>query len=89
SWQAYYDSLLPLQEAGKIKLPTIPATCTQNAHIFYLKVADLSERTALLEYLKANDIQAVFHYVPLHSAKAGKKFGRFNGDDYITTSHSE
>jgi dTDP-4-amino-4,6-dideoxygalactose transaminase len=89
SWQAYYDSLLPLQEAGKIKLPTIPATCTQNAHMFYLKVADLSERTALLEYLKANDIQAVFHYVPLHSAEAGKKFGRFNGDDYITTSHSE
>jgi len=89
SWQAYYDSLLPLQEAGKIKLPTIPAACTQNAHMFYLKVADLSERTALLKHLKENDILAVFHYVPLHTAEAGKKFGYFAGKDRHTTTESE
>ena len=89
SWQAYYDSLLPLQEAGKIKLPTIPAACTHNAHMFYLKVADLYERTALLEHLKANDILAVFHYVPLHTAEAGKKFGYFSGKERHTTTESE
>lgn len=89
SWQVYYDSLLPLQEAGKIKLPIIPAACTHNAHMFYLKVADLNERTALLEHLKANGILAVFHYVPLHTAKAGKRFGYFSGKEQYTTTESE
>lgn len=89
SWQAYYDALQPLQAAGKIELPSIPAACTHNAHMFYLKVADLDERTALLDHLKANDILAVFHYVPLHTAEAGEQFARFQGEDCYTTTESE
>ncbi|MGL4191293.1 MAG: dTDP-4-amino-4,6-dideoxygalactose transaminase [Vibrio sp.] len=89
SWQAYYDALLPLQAAGRIELPSIPAGCTHNAHIFYLKVTDLAERTALIEHLKANDVVAAFHYVPLHTASAGRKFALFIGEDRYTTSESE
>jgi dTDP-4-amino-4,6-dideoxygalactose transaminase len=89
SWQVYYDALLPLQAAGKIELPSIPAACTHNAHMFYLKVADLEERTAVLEHLKANDILAVFHYVPLHTTAAGEQFARFQGEDRYTTTESE
>ena len=68
---------------------TIPADCVHNAHMFYLKCRDLEERTALIRHLKANDILAVFHYIPLHSAPAGKKFGRFDGADVYTTAESE
>lgn len=89
SWQAYYNALQPLQAAGKIELPSIPAACTHNAHMFYLKVADLDERTALLDHFKANDILAVFHYVPLHTATAGEQFARFQGEDRYTTKESE
>ncbi|WP_292258122.1 DegT/DnrJ/EryC1/StrS family aminotransferase [Marinospirillum sp.] len=89
SWQAYYDALLPLQTAGKLGLPSIPAECTHNAHMFYLKVADLDERSALLEHLKSNEIMAVFHYVPLHTAAAGEQFARFHGNDLYTTIESE
>ena len=88
-WQSYYEALLPLQEADKVSLPIIPEGCTHNAHMFYLKTADVEERTALLAHLKAKDIMAVFHYVPLHTAKAGKQFGRFDGEDRYTTTESE
>ena len=88
-WQRYYEALLPLQEADKVSLPIIPEGCTHNAHMFYLKTADVEERTALLAHLKAKDIMAVFHYVPLHTAKAGKQFGRFDGEDRYTTTESE
>ena len=81
-WQSYY-------EADKVSLPIIPEGCTHNAHMFYLKTADAEERTALLAHLKAKDIMAVFHYVPLHTAKAGKQFGRFDGEDRYTTTESE
>ena len=89
SWQKYYDGLKELENRGFIELPKIPDGCVQNAHMFYLKVKDLEERTALLDYLKENDIGAVFHYVPLHSAPAGEKFGRFDGEDIFTTKESE
>ena len=89
SWQAYYDAMLPLQAAGKIELPSIPAKCIHNAHMFYIKVADLNERTALLEHLRVNGILAVFHYVPLHTAAAGMKFARFHREDRYTTTESE
>lgn len=89
SWQHYYENLLPLELAGKIELPTIPESCTHNAHMFYIKVADLNEREALLEHLKVNNIMAVFHYVPLHTADAGERFGRFCGKDKYTTVESE
>ena len=76
TWNAYHDAFRPLADAGRVELPTIPADCVHNAHMFYLKCRDLEERTALIRHLKANDILAVFHYIPLHSAPAGKKFGR-------------
>lgn len=88
-WQQYYDTLKPLQEAGKIELPVIPAHCVQNGHMFYIKCKDLEERTALIDFMKANGILCVFHYVPLHSAPAGLKFGRFHGEDRYTTKESE
>ncbi len=88
-WQKYYDELKELEEKGFIKLSIIPKNCVQNAHMFYIKVKDLDERTKLLEYLKQNDILAVFHYIPLHSAPAGLKFGRFDSDDIYTTKESE
>lgn len=89
TWNAYHDAFRPLADAGRVELPTIPADCVHNAHMFYLKCRDLEERTALIRHLKANDILAVFHYIPLHSAPAGKKFGRFDGADVYTTAESE
>lgn len=88
-WHKYYDGLKELQKKGLIELPIIPDGCIQNAHMFYFKVKDLDERTRLLEYLKQNGILAVFHYIPLHSAPAGLKFGRFHGIDNFTTKESE
>lgn len=87
SWLAYNDALQPL--SGEVSLPSIPEGCSNNAHMFYIKVKDLGERAALLEYLKAHEIQAVFHYIPLHTATAGVKFSRFHGEDRYTTKESE
>ena len=89
SWNAYREQLQPLADAGDLQLPYIPAECSHNAHMFYLKVADLKTRTALIKHLVGNGILAVFHYVPLHSAPAGKRFGRFNGEDVYTTKESD
>ena len=89
SWNHYYEALKPLEEQGKIELPIVPEGCTHNAHMFYIKAKDLEERTALIAHLKAEGVQAVFHYVPLHSAPAGEKFGRFAGEDRYTTKESE
>lgn len=88
-WQKYYQSLEHLQEKQFINLPTIPQKCIHNAHMFYLKARDLKTRSKLIEHLKQNNISSVFHYVPLHSAPAGKKFGRFEGQDKFTTCESE
>ncbi len=88
-WEQYYTRLTPLAESGRIELPYIPEYCTHNAHMFYMKVRDLAERTELISFLKSNDILAVFHYVPLHSAPAGIKYGRFNGADEYTTKESD
>ncbi|MBQ9991327.1 MAG: dTDP-4-amino-4,6-dideoxygalactose transaminase [Lachnospiraceae bacterium] len=88
-WNNYYERLLPLKEAGYLELPVIPESCVHNAHMFYLKVKDIEERTALIEKLKEKGIMAVFHYIPLHSAPAGLKFGRFHGEDVYTTRESE
>jgi dTDP-4-amino-4,6-dideoxygalactose transaminase len=89
SWNAYYEGLRPLAANGKIELPVIPEGCVHNGHMFYIKVKDLQERTALISFLRSRNIYAVFHYVPLHSAPAGYKFGRFSGDDVYTTRESE
>ena len=89
SWERYYEAFLPLQNAGKVMLPVIPEGCVHNAHMFYLKCRDLSERTAYIDHMKKENIMCVFHYVPLHSAPAGLKYGRFNGKDEYTTKESE
>ncbi|PSJ40074.1 dTDP-4-amino-4,6-dideoxygalactose transaminase [Zobellella taiwanensis] len=89
AWQYYLNKLAPLAQAGKIQLATLPEHCQHNAHMFYLKAADLDERSQLLDHLKKNDILAVFHYVPLHSARAGLQLGYFNGEDNYTTTESE
>lgn len=88
-WVAYYEALFPLVVNGKIEMPVIPEGCVHNAHMFFLKVNGLSERTALLEHLKERGVYGVFHYVPLHSAIAGPKFSRFHGEDRYTTKDSE
>ena len=88
-WKQYYELLSPLQEAGKIELPVIPEGCVQSGHMFYIKTKDQEERARLIAFMKENDILTVFHYVPLHSAPAGLKFGRFHGEDIYTTKESE
>lgn len=89
SWNRYYEALKPLADAGKLKLPAIPEGCVHNAHMFYVKLRDLTERTAFIRFMKERGIGCVFHYVPLHSAPAGLKFGRFDGEDKYTTAESE
>lgn len=88
-WNRYYENLVSLAEQGRIELPVVPADCVHNAHMFYIKAADMEERTALIDFLKENDILSVFHYIPLHTAPAGQKFGRFHGEDRYTTRESE
>lgn len=89
SWNKYYELLKPLADKGYIELPFIPKHCQHNAHMFYIKAKDLEERTRLIAYLKENGITAVFHYIPLHTAPAGQRFGRFHGADKFTTKESE
>lgn len=89
SWNRYYKKLKPLEQEGKIQLPTVPKDCEHNGHIFYIKTRDLNERTRLIEFFKEHNILAVFHYVPLHSAPAGKKYGVFSGEERYTTKESE
>lgn len=89
SWNYYYHELKALEDKGLLNLPYVPEECAHNAHMFYIKVKDLDERTRLIEYLKENGVNAVFHYIPLHSSPAGKELGRFCGEDCYTTKESE
>lgn len=89
SWENYYAGLKELADDGKIELPFVPQECSHNAHMFYIKTRDLAERTALINYLKENGISAVFHYIPLHTSPAGRKFGEFVGKDVYTTKESD
>ena len=89
TWNMYYEAFAELENAERIERPFIPSDCKHNAHMFYLKCKDLEERTEFIDFLKKNEILAVFHYIPLHSAPAGKSFGRFNGEDVYTTKESE
>lgn len=88
TWSMYYTALKPLAEKGKINIPFIPAGCIHNAHMFYIKLHNLEERTAFIQHMKENGAGCVFHYIPLHSAPAGLKYGRFDGEDKYTTSES-
>lgn len=89
SWNYYYQELKALEDRGLLNLPYVPEECAHNAHMFYIKVKDLDERTRLIDYLKENGVNAVFHYIPLHSSPAGKELGRFCGEDCYTTKESE
>ena len=89
SWNRYYGALKPLADAGNLELPAIPEGCIHNAHMFYVKLRNLEERTAFIAYLKEQDVSSAFHYVPLHSAPAGLRFGRFHGEDRYTTAESD
>lgn len=89
TWNTYYQDLKPLAEAGHIELPQVPDHCQHNAHMFYLKLRNIETRSALIEHLKAQGVMAVFHYIPLHSSKAGKDVGVLVGDDQYTTQDSE
>lgn len=89
SWNLYKELLTPIAEKEYITLPYIPEECTHNAHMFYIKTKNLEERSALISYLKENGVLAVFHYIPLHGAPAGRKYGEFIGEDKYTTRESE
>lgn len=89
SWNLYNELLKPLSDKGKLELPFIPEGCAHNAHMYYIKLKDLDERTKLISYLKENGVGAVFHYIPLHSSPAGERFGTFFGEDKYTTKESE
>ncbi|MBE6864114.1 MAG: dTDP-4-amino-4,6-dideoxygalactose transaminase [Ruminococcus flavefaciens] len=89
TYNAYLEALKPIADRGDIELQHIPDHCVHNAHMFYLKLRDLDERTRFIKYMKDNEICAVFHYVPLHSAPAGRKYGRFSGIDEYTTRESD
>lgn len=89
SWEYYNNELAPLATDGLIELPVIPKGCCHNAHMFYMKVKDLEERTKLISFLKDHNIASVFHYIPLHSSPAGEKYGSFFGTDRFTSSESD
>ena len=88
-WNRYREAFKPLADSGRVEIPTIPEGCVHNAHMFYIKCRDLEERTAFIAFMKERDIGCVFHYIPLHSAPAGQKFGRFDGQDKFTTKESD
>ena len=85
----YFRLLKPLMDDGLIRLSSVYSDCTSNGHIFYIITRNLEERTQLIQYLRQHGIQAVFHYIPLHSSNAGKKFGRSYGSLPVTESTSE
>ena len=89
TWNAYDEAFRPLARKGLVELPTIPENCVHNAHMYYIKCRDLEERTRFIRFMKECGVQCTFHYIPLHSAPAGKKFGRFHGEDVYTTRESE
>ena len=88
-WKTYSEAFAPLAASGRIQVPFVPEGCVHNAHMYYIKLRDLADRTAFIQYLKDRDIVAVFHYIPLHSAPAGLRFGRFHGEDRWTTGESD
>lgn len=88
-WNIYYEALKPIAEKGFFEVPSVPQGCEHNAHMFYIKCRDLEERQKFIAFMKERELYCVFHYIPLHSAPAGLKYGRFNGEDIYTTAESE
>lgn len=89
TWRAYDEALRPLEADGMVSLPCIPEDCVHNAHMYYVKLADLAERTRFIDHMKRSGVSCVFHYIPLHSSPAGQMFGRFSGEDVYTTRESD
>lgn len=91
TWEKYYTAFEKYGKNGseRIELPTIPETCVHNAHMFYIKLHNLQDRTSFIDFMKSHNIKPTFHYIPLHSAPAGYKYGRFHGEDKYTTQESE
>ena len=89
SYAAYREAFAPLAQQGLLEIQALPEGCENNAHLFYLKLQDLEERTAFIRHMKDEGVMTVFHYVPLHSAPAGLRYGRFAGEDVYTTRESE
>lgn len=89
TWNTYYKELKPLEMKSVLELPIIPEGCEHNAHMFYIKLKNLEERTQFISYMKSNGVGCVFHYVPLHSSEAGVKYGKFHNSDIYTTAESE
>jgi len=85
SWEMYFKKLKPLEDKGLLRLPVVPGHCAHNGHMFYIMLPDPEARGNLIKYLREKNILAIFHYIPLHSSPAGKKFGRFHGNDANTT----
>lgn len=88
-WHRYFRNLKELEKNGYLELTKIPVHCRHNAHIFYIKLKNIDERQKMIDYLKGNGIQTVFHYVPLHTSRMGKLFCEFSGEDVYTTKDSE
>ena len=88
-WNYYDEKLRPLAEAGLIEQPFVPDYAVHNAHMYYIKAKDLEARTELIRWLREQGVMSVFHYIPLHSSKAGRQFGEFRGEDVWTTKESE
>ena len=89
TWNYYYEQLSPLEKEGLLELYHVPAECGHNAHMFGVKLKDIEQRTEFMSYLKERGVQCSFHYIPLHGAPAGKRFGRFHGAVEYTTRESE
>lgn len=89
TWDAYYSLLTSLSEQGHIALPHVPEDCQHNAHMFYIKLKDLEERTKFINYMKDQNVLTVFHYVPLHNSEFGLKHTKFNGKDRYTSADSD
>ena len=89
TWDRYDKVFRDISGTGRIEVPTIPTDCVHNAHMYYLKLRDIEDRTEFINRMKEKDVLCVFHYVPLHSAPAGIKFGRFSGQDTFTTNESD
>lgn len=85
----YHEHLAVLEEKGLVERPVVPEYAVHNAHMYYVKVKDLEERTKVIDFMRENGVHCVFHYIPLHSAPAGLAFGRFSGEDLYTTKESE
>ena len=88
-WNFYNETLKPLADKELIEQPFIPGDCIHNAHMYYIKLPNLESRSDVIHYLREHGVMSVFHYIPLHSAPAGKKYGRFFGEDRYTTKESE